>query len=260
MSMRSILDRDRGFALFRAGEREMEDGVEPARLVRLEDIRHEVEQAGNRVAACRPLATGFTVLFLNFCRATASASEPAHDIDRLGALLQRPHHLLQVPLLVVQIGADDVFAGRTYRHAVGRLVVGAVAQALPHRCRLGLADAPAIVEGVARVGDLLDPIGEAAQELAIIVGEAGGEIERAVRADGADRTGGDAELAFEARVVVDRMVVIASTSTIDQHGAQAARSCRISGGSGCGECPCGRARPRRRRACARRPTAACPGV
>ncbi len=49
--------------------------------------------------------------------------------------------------------------------------------------------------------------------------EAGGEIERAVRPDGADRTGRDAELAFEAGVVVDRMVVVVDFD-IDEHGAQ----------------------------------------
>src|SRR6266705_4300125 len=45
---RSIPDRDRGLALFRTCEREMEGGVEAPRLVRLEDKGHEVEQPGNR--------------------------------------------------------------------------------------------------------------------------------------------------------------------------------------------------------------------
>jgi hypothetical protein len=34
-------------------------------------------------------------------------------IDGLRALLQGPDHLLQVPLLVLKVRADDVFAGRT---------------------------------------------------------------------------------------------------------------------------------------------------
>ena len=68
-------------------------------------------------------------------------------------------------------------------------------------------DAPPIVDGVTRIGDLLDPIGEAAEEVAVIVGEAGGEIERTVRTDGAYGTGRDAELAFETGIIVDRVVV-----------------------------------------------------
>src|SRR5260370_8581293 len=44
---RSILDRDRGLALFRTGESEMEGGVEAQRLVRLEYEGHEVEQSGD---------------------------------------------------------------------------------------------------------------------------------------------------------------------------------------------------------------------
>ena len=142
-----------------------------------------------------------------------------HDVDRFGSLLKGPDDLSEVALPIVQVGADHVFAGRADGHAVRRLVVGPVAQALPHRCRLGLADAPAIVDGVVRVGHLLDPIGEAAQELAIVVGEAGREIERALRPDRPDRTSGDAQLAFEARIVVDR-VVVSGRLAIDQHGPQ----------------------------------------
>src|SRR5574340_117633 len=40
---RSILDRDRGLALFSAGEREMKSGVEALRLIRLEEVGHEVQ-------------------------------------------------------------------------------------------------------------------------------------------------------------------------------------------------------------------------
>src|SRR6516225_6964822 len=94
-----------------------------------------------------------------------------------------------------------------------------MAEALPHGGCLGLADTPAIVDGAARVRHLLDPIGEAAQELAIIVGKAGGEIERAVRSIRAYGTGGYTELAFEAGVVVDGVVIIAGF-TLHEHGSQ----------------------------------------
>src|SRR6516225_3912082 len=44
---RSILDCDCRLAVFCPGEAEMEDGVEASRLVRLEDIGHEVEEPSN---------------------------------------------------------------------------------------------------------------------------------------------------------------------------------------------------------------------
>ena len=84
------------------------------------------------VRGLRPLATVFTVLLLELPARHSLCVGSFDDIDRLGALLQRPHHLLQMTLLVLQIGADDVFAGRAHRHAIGRLVVGAKGQALPH--------------------------------------------------------------------------------------------------------------------------------
>jgi hypothetical protein len=127
--------------------------------------------------------------------------------------------LKQVPLLVLKVRADDVFAGRAHRHAIGRFVVGPVAQALPHRGRLGLIDAPAVVEGVARIGDLLYPVGEAAEKFAIIVGEAGGKVERAVRADRSNWTGRYAQLALEARVVLDGVIVTIDLK-LSEHGAQ----------------------------------------
>src|SRR5262247_3506767 len=94
-----------------------------------------------------------------------------------------------------------------------------MAQALPHRRRLGVADASTIVDRVARVGDLLDPIAKAAHELAVVVREARREVERSFRTDRSDRTRGDAELAFEAGVVVDGMVVVVRVAP-DEDGAE----------------------------------------
>ena len=55
--------------------------------------------------------------------------------------------------------------------------------------------------------DSLDPVAEAAHELAIVMRVAGGEIEMAVRADGAGRAGGNAQLAFKTRIKVERLGV-----------------------------------------------------
>src|SRR5439155_15665473 len=82
-----------------------------------------------------------------------------------------------------------------------------------------LADPAAIVEGVPALGDLLDPGSEPAHELAVIVGIAGREIKAAVGRDRTDRAGGDTELALEAWVIVDRLVVSGRLG-VQQHGSQ----------------------------------------
>src|SRR6516225_11199471 len=94
-----------------------------------------------------------------------------------------------------------------------------MAQALPHRRRLRLADPAAIVDGILRVGHLLDPIGKPSQELPIIVGEAGREIKRALGPDRTHRAGGYAELAFKAGIVFDWVVVIGRLA-VDQYSPQ----------------------------------------
>src|SRR5882724_12244203 len=128
---RSILDPDRRFAFFGARKGEVDGGIEPARLVWLEDVGHEVEQPGNRA---RPEATadGLHRLVLELSPGDRFGIGARHYVDGFGPLLQRLHDLLQVALLILQIGADDIFAGRTYGHTVGRLVVGPMAKALPH--------------------------------------------------------------------------------------------------------------------------------
>src|SRR5581483_11691430 len=173
---RAISDGDGSLSLLGAGEDEMEGGIEPARLIGLEHEGHEGEQS---VDGPRPETSGngFDRLVLELTAGNGRGVRALDHIDRLGAFLERTHDLSQMPLLVRKIGANHVFARRADGHAIGRLVVGAVAQALPHRRRFGLIDALAVVEGIARIGDLLDEIGEAAQKLAIIVGKTGREIE-----------------------------------------------------------------------------------
>jgi len=73
---RSILDCYRGLMIFRTFEGEMKGGVETPRLVRLETKGMKLSSPAIE-RALKPLATVFTFLFLNFRRATASASEPA---------------------------------------------------------------------------------------------------------------------------------------------------------------------------------------
>src|SRR5262249_1451026 len=94
-----------------------------------------------------------------------------------------------------------------------------MAEALPHGRSLRLADAPSIIDGVARICHLLDPIGKAAEKLAVIVCKTDSEIERALRGNGAYGTSSHAQLAFETGVVRYWAVIVARF-TAEQHGAQ----------------------------------------
>src|SRR5437870_188480 len=114
---RSILDRDRGLALFSSGEREMKSGVEALRLIRLEDVGHEVEQPDNR-ARLETVADWFHRLILEFLPCHRFGIRACHDVHWLGALLKRPYYFREVALLVLQVGADHVLTGRTNGHAV----------------------------------------------------------------------------------------------------------------------------------------------
>src|SRR5262245_51558655 len=214
----TILDLDRRLARFGPCKSKVEGCVEPSRLVGLEDKGYEAEQPGNR-AWPEAIADGLHRFVLELAPGYRFGVRARHDVDGLGALLQRPHHFLQVPLLVVQVGTDDILAGRTHSHAVGRLVIGAMAETLPHGRGLRLADAPPIVDGVACVCHLLDPIGKAAEKLAVIMGKTRREVERALRPNGAYGTSSHAPLAFETGVVRNRAVIVARF-TAEQHGAQ----------------------------------------
>src|SRR5262252_1829080 len=122
-------------------------------------------------------------------------------------------------LLIAQVRSDHVFTGGAHSHAVCRFVVGAVTQTLPHRCGFRITDASTIINRVARVCYLLDPIGKATEELTIVVCEAGCEVERSFRSNSSYGTSSDAQLAFEARIVVDG-VVVRTGFALHQNGAQ----------------------------------------
>src|SRR5262249_58925271 len=73
--------------------------------------------------------------------------------------------------------------------------------------------------GILTVGDLLHPIGKPADELAIVVRIARGEIECSVCTDGSNRTRRDAELAFQTRVVL-QWVLIRAYAGIHQYRSE----------------------------------------
>ena len=124
-----------------------------------------------------------------------------------------------MPGLVGEIGADDLFPSRADAQAVRRLVVGSEREALPHRRRFRVGHFLAVVQGVLAFGDLLDPIGEAAHELPVVVRVARREVEVPVRGDGSHGTRRHAQLAFQARVVRDRLAIGGGLGG-DQDGAQ----------------------------------------
>jgi len=72
------------------------------------------------------LPTGFTGFILEFASRHRFGVRACHYVDWFGALLKRPHYLLEVALLIMQVGADNVFAGRTNGHAVCGLVISTI--------------------------------------------------------------------------------------------------------------------------------------
>src|SRR5271165_670744 len=118
-----------------------------------------------------------------------------------------------------QIGSNHILPSRADRHAVRSLVVGPEGEALPHRCRFGVSHWLPVVQGVLAVGDLLDPIGEPTHEFPVVVRLASREVEPTIRGDGPNGTSRYAQLAFQARVVRERLVVGGRLGG-NQHGAQ----------------------------------------
>ena len=98
---------------------------------------------------------------------------------------------------------NNVFAGRTNSHAIRCFVIGAEREALPHRHSLSSGDLLAIIESIFAVGNVLHPIVESAHELAVIVGVASRKVELAIGINRSGRAGGNAKLAFKARVLDD---------------------------------------------------------
>ena len=123
---RSVLDGDCCLAIFRTFKGEMEGGVEAARLIWLEDVRHEVKQSGDGARA-QAIGYGFDRLVLKFAVGHSFCIGARYDIDRLSAFLQRSDHFLKVAFFVIQIGADHILSGRANSHAIGRFVIGAMA-------------------------------------------------------------------------------------------------------------------------------------
>ena len=127
------------------------------------------------------------------------------DVEGLLLVLERSQHGVHEGLAVFQVRAKDVLAG------------GADGQAVARTCsrgeRSGSATWEAFSESVTRErysaaswlsAMVCDPVGEPVHELTVVVRHAGREVEVAILADGADGAGGDAELAVDAWVVVDR--------------------------------------------------------
>src|SRR5262245_51134864 len=92
----SILDPDCNVASLGAGETEVEGRFETARLVRLEDVGHEVEQPRNG-AWPQTTTYGLNRFVLELAPCYRFRVGARHYKDRLGTLLQRFHYLPEVP-------------------------------------------------------------------------------------------------------------------------------------------------------------------
>src|SRR5436309_1734007 len=111
------------------------------------------------------------------------------DIAHLCLVLKWPYNRLQMVRLVVHVRPDHILSSGADRHAVGRFVVGAEGEALPHRDGSRVTDPRAILDTAFGLGYLFDPFGESSHELPIVVRIAGRTVEVAVRRDRPDRAG-----------------------------------------------------------------------
>src|SRR5262245_10082932 len=94
---RSILNPDRGLALFRSSKGELERGIESVRLVGLEDVGHEVEQPSHR-AHSQTIAYGLQCLVFEFPPCNGFGVRARDYINWLGAFLQGFHYFQEVAL------------------------------------------------------------------------------------------------------------------------------------------------------------------
>src|SRR4030095_2596521 len=92
---RSILNPNRSLAPFGPSKSKLERGVESVRLVGLEDVGHEVQQPANR-ARSQTVTNRLHRLVLKFSSCHRFCVRACHHINRLGALLERPHYLPEV--------------------------------------------------------------------------------------------------------------------------------------------------------------------
>src|SRR5262245_9635963 len=214
----AVPEGDGRLPYFFAGEGEVVDGVQLRRLPRLERERKTRKELLDR-AGPHAVADPFDRLVGKTAGHMLFGVRAGDDIDRLLFLLQRTYDLPQMPGLVGEVRADDIFPCWADAQAVRRLVVGPEGKALPHRRRFRVRNLLAVVQGVLAVGDPLDPIGEPAHELPVVVRVAGREVEVTVRGDGPHRTRRHAQLALQARVVRERLVVGSRLGT-DQYRAQ----------------------------------------
>ena len=170
-----LLNHDSCLPLLMAREGEVERGVQPRRLAWLEDVWHSFQE---NLDGVRPQGVAHKFdLFVGkpLGDMILSVGIPG-DVNRLFLLLKGPHDILEMRLPIGEERSNDIFSGRADRQAVRGFVVRPVGQTLPHRSRLRIADPTAVVVGILAVGHLLDPIGEAAHELPVVMGVAGREV------------------------------------------------------------------------------------
>src|SRR5438874_1568946 len=182
----TVPDRDGRLLRLLAGEGEVVNGVQLRRLPGLERERKTRQEALDR-AGPQAVADSFDRLEGKTTGRMLLGVRAGDDVDRLLLVLQRADDFPQVPGPVGEVGADDLLPRRADGQAVRRLVVGPEGKALPHRRRFRVGNLLAVIQGVLALGDLLDPIGEAAHELPVVVRVAGREVEEIGRASCRER-------------------------------------------------------------------------
>src|SRR6202030_543369 len=113
-----------------AGEGEVVDGVHLCRLPRLKRETKPRQEPLDRPGP-QTVSNSFDRLEGEAAGHMLLGVRAGNDIDRLFLLLQRTNDFPQMPSLVGEVWADDLFPSRADAQAIRRLVVGPEGETLP---------------------------------------------------------------------------------------------------------------------------------
>src|ERR1700687_477893 len=131
-----VSNRDCCFDFFVTGEREVINSVQTFRLTFLENEVQASQEGANGPLAGQAVRHPLNLLVRKAPSDELFGVRIRNNVDRLRFVLQGSNDIVQKLLAVRKERSDHVLARRTYRHAIGGLVVRAERQALPHGDRL----------------------------------------------------------------------------------------------------------------------------
>lgn len=129
------------------------------------------------------------------------------DIDVFFPFLKRFDNTSNIFLSIIEIGTDQVQACRADAHAIATSIPTAIGETLPDSHCFIVSSFFAIFRHVLAGDKGFDPIQKPSQPIPVGMHETFDKCERSVWGYGSGWTGGNAELAIDARIVVDRLII-----------------------------------------------------